>query len=89
MNQYRNIDDNYQADTRQWDPEDNQQRAADRHIRNLQPDVNITEQERLILYNWTEAVILEIPVAQFIARAATMLSMDQVMVPVYHAIPSS
>ncbi|EKX35183.1 hypothetical protein GUITHDRAFT_118625 [Guillardia theta CCMP2712] len=97
-----NIDEyRRENDWRQWDPEDSQQRAADRHIRNyitnrsveghvynLQPEANITEQERLILYKWTEAVILEISVAQSIAGAATMLSMDQVMVPVYHAIPS-
>lgn len=92
---------NQNQDDRQWDPEDNHSRAADRHIRNyitnrsverhvynLNPDVQITEQERLILYKWTEAVMLEITVAQSIAGAATMLSMDQVMVPVYQAIPS-
>eukprot|EP00960_Hanusia_phi_P048289 758861-Hanusia_phi.AAC.1 len=92
-----------QPDPDQWDPESNHERAADRHIRNYitncsvsrhvyrigdVDDVEVTDQERLILYKWTEAVMLEITVAQAIAGAATMLSMDQVMVPVYNAIPT-
>lgn len=85
----------------QWDPNSNHQRAADRHVRNYitnrsvnrhvyntQDEPEISEEERLILYKWTEAVLLEIQVAQSIAGAATMLSLDQVMVPVYNAIPT-
>lgn len=61
------------------------QRAVNRHI--YGNEETMERGDAFYITKWHEAVNLDISVAEIIAGAATMLNMNNVMVPVFHSIP--